>query len=556
MQGIRFGNKICPIIKTFDYQGTISNTLPQYSDYDMTYKQLFEDGEPIASSKSPPRDVSTELPNTFHMLYGGTTSLNDDGLMTVQLARRQNPGEYGFTWTAQVRLGTTDNPYEFPTYNQDADMIYAISGTTYRGYYTDVRMVGSRFSFQGETEPGKKRYGYHIMFISQTTVTEPDGQVVTVDYGQLSNNIYILIPQLNRDEGTDYFINEEVTPDEDNPFTPSDPTDYDPVMDDSSDLIDLPSDPTIGVTGAGFINVYNPSMGSLQGLGDILFPSPSASQDIPTMLLTLCETMANFNLINYVIDCHVIPVAPTVGVNTEIKVGYRNTSISVPRVTSDYVNVSCGTLNIPEYYGGYQDYVATRSKLYLPFIGFVDMKPEFWQAGTIGVDYKFNVIDGSFMCYVRSTSSKSQLAGSVIAQYSGNACMHFPLTGINYSNMVSGIVGAAMSAASEGTSTAVLGSALSAANTIAAGGNMQNSNGYNSTSCILGVRTPYLMIERVKGSVPAYYNHDKGYPSNITTAVSNLSGYTEIEDIDLSGIPLTQGELEELRGLLKEGVYF
>ena len=134
--------------------------------------------------------------------------------------------------------------------------------------------------------------------------------------------------------------------------------------------------------------------------------------------------------------------------------------------------------------------------------------------------------------------------------------MHFPITGVNYSNMVSGLVGAAISAASSEGASAVLGSALSAANTIAQGGNVQQSNGYNSTAALLGVRTPFLMIERSVPSVPAYYNHDKGYPSNITTMLSGVTGFTVIEDIDLSGIPLTQSELEELRGLLKEGVYF
>ena len=134
--------------------------------------------------------------------------------------------------------------------------------------------------------------------------------------------------------------------------------------------------------------------------------------------------------------------------------------------------------------------------------------------------------------------------------------MHFPLTGVNYANMVSGLVGAAIAAASTGGTSAVLGSALSAANTIAQGGDVQQSNGYNSTAALMGVRTPYLLIERPVAAYPAGYAHTKGYPSNIGTLLSNVTGFTIIEDIDLSGIPLTQGELEELRGLLKEGVYF
>ena len=348
---------------------------------------------------------------------------------------------------------------------------------------------------------------------------------------------------------------DEPVPEE--PFDPSIPDPYIPEKDDTSDEIDIPTTPPVGVSNAGFINVYNPGMGALQGLGDILFPNVASATDVLDALLKICETLANQNLINYVIDCHVIPVKPTVGASQSIKVGFNNTSIMVPVVTSDYIDVSCGALNIHEYFGGFQDYTLTKSKLYLPFIGFVDTLPEYWVAGTIKVDYRFNVIDGSFMAFVRSTSSRSQLSNTVIAQYAGNACMHFPITGVNYAQMASGLIGAATSmAGAKSNPTAALGAAHSAANTVAQWGEVQQSNGYNSTAALLGVRVPYLLIERPVPSYSQNYKHDKGYPTNIATTLSGVSGYTEIEDIDLSGIPLTQAEIEELRGLLREGVYF
>ena len=348
----------------------------------------------------------------------------------------------------------------------------------------------------------------------------------------------------------------EPTPDE--PFDPSEPDPYPdtPTHDDTSDEVPIPNMPIIGVSTAGFVNVYNPGLNSLQGLGDILFPQFSTPIDIVDAVTQLYNVIANQNLINYVIDCHVIPVQPVQGDPKNIKVGYRDTGISVPTVAYDYVDATCGSISLAEYFHGYADYAATKSKLYLPFVGFVDMKSEFWQAGTLAVDYKFNVIDGSFMCYVRSTSSKSQLAGSIIAQYSGNACMHLPLTGVNYAQMVSGVVGAGIAVASVGTAAAVAGGAWSAANTIARGGDMQQSNGYNSTAALMGVRKPFLMIERAVPAFPAKYGHDKGYPSNITTLLSNVRGYTEISDIDLTGLPFTADELTELRQLLAEGVYF
>ena len=56
-------------------------------------------------------------------------------------------------------------------------------------------------------------------------------------------------------------------------------------------------------------------------------------------------------------------------------------------------------------------------------------------------------------------------------------------------------------------------------------------------------------------SMPSTYMHSKGYPANIAALLSGVTGFTIIEDIDLSGIPLTDGEITELRSLLAEGVY-
>lgn len=349
----------------------------------------------------------------------------------------------------------------------------------------------------------------------------------------------------------------EPTPEE--PFTPSTPEEYptDPTHDDTSDTINIPGNPTTGVSTTGMIHVYKITTNDLDNLGEILFPDMGLPTDIVDAVTKLYNVIANSNLINFVVDCHMIPVSPQIGSNANIKVGPKTTNISVPKVTSDYIDATCGSLNIAEWFQGYQDYSLTKARLYLPFIGFVDVKPEFWQSGTISVDYKFNIIDGSFMCYIRSVSSKSNLNGSVIAQYGGNACMHFPITGVNYANMVSGVLGAATQVLTgQGSASSIAGGAMSALNTVIQKGEVQQSNGYNSTSALLGVREAYLMIERPVPAFPAYYGHDKGYPANITTALTNVTGFTIIEDIDLSGIPLTQEELEELRGLLKEGVYF
>ena len=435
-------------------------------------------------------------------------------------------------------------------------LINATPTSQVTSYNRTANMVAITYDFPNAETTGDKRKGYELFVIEKDVIARfDDPSQKTVNFNILSR-LWIDIPYINHQGDYDYWYEEIPDPGPEQPFDPSDPTPYNPTKDDTSDLIDLPSDPPFGITSAGFIKVYKPTTGGLQGLGEVLFPTTHTPTDLIDAVATLEDVIMNQNLINYVIDCHVIPVTPVYSTSEEITVGGRDTGIYAPRVTSDYVNVSCGSLSLSEYYGGFQDYQCTVSKLFLPFIGFVDVIPEFWQAGTISVDYKFNIIDGSFMAFVRSVSSKSNLNGSVIASYSGNACMHLPLTGLNYATMVNGLINAGAAVASGGGAAAIFGSALSALNIVAKGADVQQSNGYNATASILGVRVPYLQIERLKPAWSPKYRHDKGLPSNIATSLNNISGFTVIEDIDLTGLPFTQGEVEELRGLLKDGVYF
>ena len=336
----------------------------------------------------------------------------------------------------------------------------------------------------------------------------------------------------------------------------------------------------MGITSAGFINVYSPTQGELVQFGSELFPDLSftpVSQggtpasvtdalvamaqvlvDFGNQIPALIDMYINANLIQYVIDCHILPVAPATAGNAPLKVGFKIFSQNPLKVTNDYVDFDCGSLNVGEYYANFADYAPyTSAKLYLPFVGFMDIAPEYWQSGTLQVVYRFNVIDGSFVAYVKSTSSKSKLSDTVIAQFGGNACVHIPITGLNYANMVSGIVSAVSpllpaSKANVGTVDKLVNSA----NTIAsAKPAMQQSNGYNATTSFLTVRFPYLLIERSVSNFSRKYDSENGIPSNITLDFSTLSGFTKATMLHLDGIAgATEDDLDEIASLLAEGV--
>lgn len=340
-------------------------------------------------------------------------------------------------------------------------------------------------------------------------------------------------------------------------------------FDNSSDAFGVPQIPSVGVTSTGFINVYNPSLNQLSGFGDDLFPDISQPQfdDSGTLeavannVKAVGETVKSFadcfinqNLIQYVIDCHIVPCVPSVAQNTGLKVGFKTFSFNPARVTSDYVTIDCGTLEIKEYYQNFLDYVGTKARLFLPFVGFVDIKNEWFQSGKLKVVYHYNVIDGSFMAFILATSSKSKLKETVVGSYGGNCCVHIPITGTNYASMISGVVQGTAKAITS-LSTANLGGVASGvASAVTSRPSIEQSNGYNSNSAYMGVRIPYLLIERPVASFSKNYPHEQGLPLNVTKKLSDVKGFTVCKNLLVDNIDCTQSEKNMIKSLFASGV--
>lgn len=73
---------------------------------------------------------------------------------------------------------------------------------------------------------------------------------------------------------------------------------------------------------------------------------------------------------------------------------------------------------------------------------------------------------------------------------------------------------------------------------------------------MLGVKTPYLLIEFPNQSLADNYKHFVGYPSNMYAMLGDLSGYTEVEQVIAGGLTgQTDSEMAELLEILKGGVY-
>lgn len=355
----------------------------------------------------------------------------------------------------------------------------------------------------------------------------------------------------------------------------------------SSDEIPVDALPTVGVTTAGFVNVYKIEQNELQSLGEKLFPhflpaeilgNPSQMNvsEMIAILVKMCygtlispvgssieindnlgifDILMNGKLIDYVLDCHVIPTSISGGTVAPLKIGYRTfNDLQLAKCTQDYVEINCGSLSIDECFGNFLDYSCV-VEIYLPFVGFVKITNEYWNNATINVKYQFNIIDGSFQCKLTSTrrDDKMQLHNTVIGQYGGLCCVHFPITGMQYSNVISGLINGSMGVLGNATMGDFAGVGTNLSKMLTLRPDAPMSNGYNASSSFLAQRTPYLLIKYPAPQFSEIYMSEKGLPLNVPYKLSSVHGFTVIDNPVLN-IQCNDDEYNEIVTLMKQGI--
>lgn len=459
-----------------------------------------------------------------------------------------------------IRFGTTTSNDPTADYRTATPYIHQ-NDVPWGEIYTDKIMVPMVAIYGGE---------FYIGFVPCTTTFNEDGSIKDT----YATSTFALTKC--SDMGEFNFIEEP-----ENPVFP-DPSDgggYRPIdRTPSSDIIPVPPQPNISISNLGYLNTYVVTSTGLSGMVDEIFPDiiPPVVPSDPTiqeMLGGVLSSITNFstnyanqNLLNYIIDIHALPVTPTQGSVVPVKVGYKQLSVTGKKVTNDYVDFDCGTLSLSELYGNFLDYTGTKADLYLPFIGSIPIKPEYFQDGILQVIYRFNVIDGSCVAFVLATSSKSNLSESVIGSYSGECCVHMPIYARDFATMCAnlnrglqiatpnpfsskfdfGEVSGAM-ATTLGSQLPVVGGKLSA--------DTPSASNFSSSSGFSGIRYPYLVISRQKPSWTANYQHEKGIPLNVTKVLSDVHGFTITDNsVHVDGINCTDRERELIYKHLTTGV--
>lgn len=313
----------------------------------------------------------------------------------------------------------------------------------------------------------------------------------------------------------------------------------------------IPTPPIIPIGGDAnaLFTVYNPSKSQLNAIGGVLWSSN---------IITEIVKMFTNNPMDAIISLHMLYATPQTGADAQIKFGYVPSGVYAPLVTNQYTSINCGNVNVPEYFGDARDYDSTTVHIYLPFIGIRDLHTQDIIGSNFSVEYTVDVYTGVVLCNLVVTRNN---ISKVLYTFEGNASVSLPLTGADKSRMIQsavGFIGGMGIASMAPTAIGAMGAGLGAVKSVTGNSHMisvQRSGNFSGNAGAMGIKKPYLIINRKVGYDALNYNELYGYPSNMYIRLGNCYGYTRVKDVHVDDIDnATNEEKSEIEALLKSGV--
>lgn len=305
--------------------------------------------------------------------------------------------------------------------------------------------------------------------------------------------------------------------------------------------------PVVPPTGqaSSLFAVYNPSQAQLNSFGAWLWSANFVDQ----ILKLFNDPMQS------IIGLHKIFAAPSISGTSTIHVGYLDSGVGSNTVGAQYTDVDCGSVRVSEQFGNVFDYTDTRIRLYLPFIGIVDLDTSDVMRGTVSVVYHVDVITGACLAEVKIARDNS---GGTLYQYAGDAAVRYPISSGSYMGVVSGVlsaVGGIASAVLTGGATLPMAAGAVAGGISQAKTQVQHSGNFSGCAGAMGIKKPYIIIERPQTMLADGFANYQGKGANKVITVGAASGYFKLTDVHVNDVgKASESEIEQIRTALENGV--
>lgn len=316
---------------------------------------------------------------------------------------------------------------------------------------------------------------------------------------------------------------------------------------------------TVGASGIG-CNVWALDRGNLNSIMSILFDD---DQTIIDDIKNGTWLWGN-NPADFIISCYFVPFAISNFYDTtteRVYLGFYDTNLDYTRVKeskSSGQRITLVNTTIDSVYGDWRDYTNFKYEIYLPYVGFYPLDVMSYLNKTLTVEMAFDIMTHNIRYYLFAN-------GKIVDRVDGSVGYDIPLMATDQVNKaksdlagITNVVKGGVEMAG-GVSTGNIGM-------LAKGGmdtfkGVQSGFAYpkqeivgnvSSSMNIYDINYAYLKITEKDTLKPDKLNTIYNYPSYFIGNVSELSGYTIIDDLQFACTG-TSEEINEILSLLRGG---
>lgn len=334
---------------------------------------------------------------------------------------------------------------------------------------------------------------------------------------------------------------------------------------DPADSLPSGTDTEGTVSGSGVLSVFTPTLAELTSFTSELLSN------------TVLDSIKNYfttNPMDGIFGLHIIPYSGFSGAATaNPRIGTHTFTSALTLASSEYITINYGEITIPFVYDGYENYAPhSDAKIFLPFIGMKDIDINIIQGCKITLKYNVSLVTGDIYAYLYAKWASSwgkadtgQGVDHLVYHWQGNCAATVPLSHLDSTNYISGAMQIAggitslVAGAAAANPYSIPGGVAGVANGVAEIGRTSiiSSGNISGMSAFMGCREPYIILSRPIIAFNKSYNHYLGQRSNAIQSIGDLrfNTFTIMRNVDLTGIPATSDELNEIEGILKGGFY-
>ena len=261
--------------------------------------------------------------------------------------------------------------------------------------------------------------------------------------------------------------------------------------------------------------------------------------------------LVNNSPIENILSVKSFPFPITGGAETTVVLGNVDMGVNGNKIPSTFIpRKTIGTFTVPKKFSGHLEWLNWHTVVtcYLPYIGFVELETKQILDKTVTLKYIYDVITG--VCTACFYANNIE-----IAKYSGTLAIDIPITASNRAQVEAGYIRSALGALGSLAAGNLLGVAANGFGALTAH-NSFTTKGSPSPSCDgFDEQKAFIIIDYPVYQEPANFGHEYGYPCNLSLTLGNLSGFTQLQNVDVTGLAITENEREELKSLLESGIY-